>query len=170
VAELLEGASSLTNGEDVPDGHYAEENMKKTIVPNRNSMMLNIAASVAIAKGYNKVYTGVHAGDHFIYPDCRPEFINALNDMLYLANQGMAEIYVQAPFMNMTKAEIAKAGELLGVRFAETWSCYKGGELHCGRCGTCVERAEAFAMAGVYDPTVYEDSDFWKTVTKENVR
>ncbi|OGR18642.1 MAG: 7-cyano-7-deazaguanine synthase QueC [Desulfobacterales bacterium GWB2_56_26] len=163
IGALLSG-SALTEGDiAVPDGHYAEETMKITVVPNRNAIMLAIAYGIAAAKGAEAVAAAVHGGDHFIYPDCRPPFIKAFQTMQNHALEGLATITLSTPFVNRSKAEIVAAGRDLGVPFAETWSCYKGGERHCGRCGTCVERQEAFAVAGVADPTSYEDSGYWQT-------
>jgi len=160
------GTSSLTTDRiDVPDGHYAEETMRATVVPNRNMMMLSIAGAIAIAEEAEYVATGNHAGDHFIYPDCRPEFLAAASAALLIANVGFSPPGfrgIVAPFVHMTKAEIVEVGNNIGVPWADTWSCYKGGEVHCGRCGTCVERQEAFALADVDDPTVYADPDFWR--------
>ncbi len=156
------GGSALTDDVEVPDGHYEEESMKVTVVPNRNAIMLAIAYGVASARGAGSVATAVHGGDHFIYPDCRPEFIDAFEKMQKHALDGLGEIELYAPFVRISKADIVSCGAALGVNFADTWSCYKGGELHCGRCGTCVERREAFDVAGVVDPTVYEDTEFWK--------
>lgn len=161
--------SALTDDLDVPDGHYAEDNMKITVVPNRNAIMLTIAFGIAAAKGADAVATAVHGGDHFIYPDCRPEFITAFETMQKTAMDGYADIRLYAPFVHISKSDIVTEGTAHGTPFADTWSCYKGGEKHCGRCGTCVERQEAFALAGVADPTEYEDPDFWKP-TVEKVR
>lgn len=161
------GASALTPGQDgmdVPEGHYAQETMKQTVVPNRNSIMLNVAAGYAMSIGADYVYTGVHSGDHPIYPDCRPEFISALNYLLGVANEGHNPPVVLAPFMHMEKSDIAYIGEELGVDWSNTWSCYKGGTIHCGRCSTCVERIEAFHNARVDDPTEYEDHSYWQEV------
>lgn len=166
VGKMLSG-SALTDNLDVPDGHYAEENMKVTVVPNRNAIMLAIAYGVASAQGADRVAAAVHGGDHFIYPDCRPGFIRAFETMQNHALEGYSNISLFAPFLEKTKADIVVEGARLGVDFANTWSCYKGGEIHCGRCGTCVERREAFDIAGVADPTVYADPDFWvETVAK----
>lgn len=166
VGKMLSG-SALTDNLDVPDGHYAEENMKVTVVPNRNAIMLAIAYGVASAQGADRVAAAVHGGDHFIYPDCRPGFIRAFETMQNHALEGYSNISLFAPFLEKTKADIVAEGARLGVDFANTWSCYKGGEIHCGRCGTCVERREAFDIAGVADPTVYADPDFWvETVAK----
>jgi 7-cyano-7-deazaguanine synthase len=154
-------SSSLTDeGWDVPDGHYAEESMKQTVVPNRNMIMLSIAGGVALSRGLMYVVTGVHAGDHFIYPDCRPRFIEALNTAFFEGMEGMHkegthEPQVIAPFMHFGKHDIAKLGSDLHVPYNLTWSCYKGGDVHCGTCGTCTERREAFQLAGVEDPTIY---------------
>lgn len=154
--------SALTDDISVPDGHYAEESMKITVVPNRNAIMLSIACGIAAAKKMDAVAAAFHGGDHFIYPDCRPPFVQAFQAMQDCALDGFARITLEAPFLSMTKAQIVAEGARLNVPFAETWSCYKGGDAHCGRCGTCVERREAFHLARVNDPTRYQDADFWK--------
>mgnify|MGYP000055672281 FL=1 len=157
--------SALTDDIDVPDGHYEEESMKVTVVPNRNAIMLTIAYGIAAANGDEAVATAVHGGDHFIYPDCRPGFIDAFQTMQDHALDGYASVRLLAPYVNGSKADIVTDGAKHGTPFGDTWSCYKGGENHCGRCGTCVERREAFHLAGVADPTEYEDADFWKAAT-----
>ncbi|WP_282093804.1 7-cyano-7-deazaguanine synthase QueC [Epibacterium ulvae] len=157
--------SALTDDIDVPDGHYAEETMKVTVVPNRNAIMLSVAFGVAAANGDDAVATAVHGGDHFIYPDCRPAFTEAFNTMQQAALDGYAEVKLYTPFVHRSKADIAVEGAKVNTPFAETWSCYKGGADHCGRCGTCVERREAFHLAGLTDPTTYEDPDFWRCAT-----
>jgi 7-cyano-7-deazaguanine synthase len=139
--------------------------MKATVVPNRNAIMLAIAFGLAAAQKADAVAVAVHGGDHFIYPDCRPGFIDAFQTMQDAALDGYASVKLQAPYVNATKADIVTDGAKHGTPFAETWSCYKGGARHCGRCGTCVERREAFHLAGVADPTDYEDADFWKSAT-----
>ncbi len=154
--------SALTGDVDVPHGHYAEDNMKQTIVPNRNSIMLNIAAGIAIGLEAAEVWAAMHAGDHPIYPDCRPEFIEALNECIQVATE--SGVWVKTPFIHIPKDEIVQIGTALGVDYSETWSCYEGGKVHCGRCGTCVERAEAFFLANEVDPTEYEDTEYWKSV------
>lgn len=154
ITHLLQGSSLTTAGLEVPEGHYAEESMKATVVPNRNMIMLSVAIGYAISLRAGYVAYGAHAGDHTIYPDCRPEFAAAVNTAAMLADWHRVELL--SPFVKMTKAEIARLGAELSVPFGMTWSCYKGGERHCGRCGTCVERAEAFSLAGVPDPTDYE--------------
>lgn len=153
--------SALTDDIDVPDGHYAEESMRVTVVPNRNAIMLTVAFGIAAARGDDAVATAVHGGDHFIYPDCRPAFTQSFEAMQKMALDGYADVSLYTPFVHQTKADIVTAGTLHNTPFADTWSCYKGGEHHCGRCGTCVERREAFDLAGVVDPTRYEDPDFW---------
>jgi 7-cyano-7-deazaguanine synthase len=153
--------SALTHGATVPDGHYAEETMRLTVVPNRNAIMLAIAFGVAVAKEAQAVAAAVHGGDHFIYPDCRPPFVKAFATMQRFALDGFAQIALETPFLRRSKADIVREGARLGLPFEETWSCYKGGDRHCGRCGTCVERREAFPLAGVDDPTVYDDPDYW---------
>ncbi|MAJ64916.1 MAG: 7-cyano-7-deazaguanine synthase QueC [Alphaproteobacteria bacterium] len=161
IGRQLSG-SALTDDVTVPDGHYAEESMRITVVPNRNAIMLSIAFGVASARGAEAVATAVHGGDHFIYPDCRPDFIEAFQTMQDHALEGMGRIRLYTPFVHRTKGDIAAEGLKLGVDFTRTWSCYKGGDIHCGRCGTCVERREAFHLAGGIDPTVYADPEFWK--------
>ena len=164
VGKVLTG-SSLTDDIDVPDGHYAEESMKSTVVPNRNTIMLSIAFGMAVSIGADSVAAAVHSGDHFIYPDCRPDFIKSFEAMQKLALDGLADIELYTPFVNSSKADIVTTGQQVKVPFADTWSCYKGLDQHCGRCGTCVERREAFHLANVEDPTQYEDPNFWQTVT-----
>jgi 7-cyano-7-deazaguanine synthase len=131
--------------------------MAITVVPNRNAIMLSIAYGVAVAEGAEMVATGVHAGDHFVYPDCRPEFVEAFDMMQKKAVEGFGDesLRLYAPFLKWTKADIVAVGTHLGVPYADTWSCYEGGEVHCGLCGTCVERREAFQLARVRDPTAY---------------
>lgn len=163
---LLTG-SALTDDVDVPDGHYAEETMKITVVPNRNAIMLSMAYGLACALKLNAVAAAFHGGDHFIYPDCRPDFAKYFEEMQNHALEGLGEIKLYTPYINVGKEEIAADGARLGVPFEKTWSCYKGGEIHCGRCGTCVERREAFDLAGIDDPTKYMDDEFWiETIAK----
>lgn len=155
IGQLL-GSSALTDAAvEVPEGHYAAENMRITVVPNRNAIFLAMAYAKAAADGAGIVATAVHAGDHAIYPDCRPEFIAAFAAMENEALEGLADIELQTPFVHKSKADIVRVGAELGVPFELTWSCYKGGEIHCGACGTCFERREAFELAGVADPTSY---------------
>jgi 7-cyano-7-deazaguanine synthase len=158
VGALLSGSALTDDAVDVPDGHYTDESMRSTVVANRNAIFAMVATGVAVADGAHAVALGIHAGDHFIYPDCRPEFVAAAEHLARVANEGfVAESFqVLAPFLSWTKAEIVLRGAELDVPFAETWSCYKGGDLHCGTCGTCVERREAFQVAGVADPTEYQ--------------
>lgn len=156
--------SALTvMGREVPHGHYAEDNMAATIVPNRNATLISAAAGIAASGGHDYVLTAVHAGDHAVYPDCRPEFVTAIDFATYVG----CGVHVAAPFQTGDKAAIARIGGQLHVPYHLTWSCYEGGlnhtDQHCGRCGTCVERAEAFSDAGVPDPTSYADAGFWKT-------
>jgi len=156
----------LTDGVLVPHGHYAAPNMAITVVPNRNAIMLSIAYGVAVAEGAELVATGVHSGDHFVYPDCRPEFIEAFGAMQKEAVKGFGDesLRLYAPFVEKSKADIVVTGDRLGVPYADTWSCYDGGEVHRGRCSTDVERILAFKEAGIQDPTEYEDPDYWRTV------
>ncbi|NRB17118.1 MAG: 7-cyano-7-deazaguanine synthase QueC [Rhodobacteraceae bacterium] len=162
IGQFLSG-SALTDDVDVPDGHYAEDSMKVTVVPNRNAIMLAIAFGVAAAKQADAVAAAVHGGDHFIYPDCRPDFIDAFQVMQDKALDGYASVKLYTPFVHVPKSAIVTEGARHNTPFADTWSCYKGGDLHCGRCGTCVERREAFDLAGVSDPTLYADRDYWKS-------
>lgn len=148
-SSLLEGA------EAIPEGHYEEENMKSTVVPFRNGIMLAIATGIAESHELKRVYIANHSGDHTIYPDCRPEFIDAMDKATSAGT--FVDVRVEAPYTNISKADIVRRGTALGIDYAKTWSCYKGSEMHCGKCGTCVERKEAFADAGVKDPTEYEN-------------
>lgn len=159
--------SALTFGGEVPDGHYNEDSMRATVVPNRNAMMLTIAFAAGSAANAHYVATGVHSGDRYNYPDCRFEFIDAFQLMQNKALDGFPTPILETPFINCTKAQIAKIGVELNVPFHETWSCYKGGEKHCGRCGTCVERLEALNEANAIDLTDYEDKDYWKQAVEE---
>ena len=147
--------SSLLEGDAaIPEGHYADENMKSTVVPFRNGIMLSIACGIAESNGLHKVLIANHGGDHSIYPDCRPEFINAMSSAMQNGTYEHIEIF--APYTNITKGDIARHGKALGIDYSETWSCYRGGDKHCGKCGTCVERHEALLEAGIDDPTEYE--------------
>lgn len=145
----------LKSGGVIPEGHYAAENMKSTVVPFRNGIMLSIAAGFAESNDCDVIILGNHSGDHAIYPDCREDFIKAMTQAVSFGTQ--KQIRLESPFCNITKTDIVRIGAELGVDFSSTWSCYKGGDKHCGKCGTCVERKEAFQGAGVYDPTIYED-------------
>ena len=148
--------SSLLEGSDkIPEGHYEEENMKSTVVPFRNGIMLAIAAGIAESHNLNRIYIANHGGDHTIYPDCRPEFIKAMTAATQAGT--FNNTHIEAAFTNITKADIVRIGTKLGINYAETWSCYKGGDCHCGKCGTCIERKEAFREAGLTDPTKYEE-------------
>ncbi len=152
----LFGKSALTDqSTPVPHGHYTDETMKSTIVPNRNMIMIAAGIACAISRGADAVAYGAHCGDHAIYPDCRPEFGETLNQAAQLCD--WRPIRVVFPFISMSKAEIVKRGTELRVPFNQTWSCYEGGKAHCGRCGTCVERIEAFHEAAIADPTIYAE-------------
>ena len=148
-------SSLLQGAEAIPEGHYADENMKSTVVPFRNGIMLSIAIGIAECNQLKKVLIANHGGDHTIYPDCRPQFIQAIDAA---ANAGtFVNVRVEAPYTNITKGDIARIGKRLGLDYTETWSCYKGGEKHCGKCGTCIERKEALQEAGIHDATEYEE-------------
>ena len=153
----LLGGSSLTDDQvELPEGHYAEESMKATVVPNRNMILLALAGGHALSLGFDTIAYAAHAGDHTIYPDCRPEFADAMESALGLAD--WEKLSLHRPFVHLNKTDLVKKGAELNAPLHLTWSCYAGREKHCGKCGTCVERKEAFALAKVPDPTEYEDS------------
>jgi 7-cyano-7-deazaguanine synthase len=156
VARLF-ASNLLRGGGEIPEGHYEAENMKQTVVPFRNAIMLSIACGFAESIGAAGLVIAAHGGDHAIYPDCREEFMRALGDAMRLGTYAGVELL--RPFIAMNKAQIAAEGAGLGVDFARTWSCYQGGAVHCGKCGTCIERREAFALAHVPDPTVYASTE-----------
>lgn len=147
-------SSLLKGGADIPEGHYADDNMKSTVVPFRNGIMLSIAAGLAESRHLRHVMMANHSGDHAIYPDCRPQFVEAMSAAI---SAGTYEhLTVLAPYTDISKTAIAQRGKALGIDYSETWSCYKGGERHCGKCGTCIERKEALRDAGIIDTTDYE--------------
>lgn len=158
LKNILPGSSQTSDNVPVPHGRYDEEVMKVTVVPNRNMILLSVAIGHAIAHGYDTVGYAAHAGDHAIYPDCRPEFVQAVGIVAQLCD--WKSVTLDAPFLDMTKAEIVSRGAELKVPFEYTYSCYEGKDSHCGRCGTCVERILAFKEAGVHDPTIYLDKDY----------
>lgn len=147
-SSLLEGA------EAIPEGHYAADNMKSTVVPFRNGIMLAVAAGLAESRGLRHVMMANHGGDHTIYPDCREEFVTAMDAAIATGTAGAVTLI--APYTTLTKTDIARRGKAMGMDYALTYSCYKGGKHHCGKCGTCIERREAMRDAGIDDPTVYE--------------
>ncbi len=148
-------SSLLSGADDIPEGHYADENMKSTVVPFRNGIMLAIATGMAETNDLSYVMMANHGGDHTIYPDCRPEFVEAFDAAAHAGT--FNGVHLLSPYCHITKGQIAARGRELGIDYAETWSCYKGGDKHCGRCGTCIERKEALAEAGIPDPTDYLD-------------
>lgn len=148
-------SSLLAGSEAVPEGSYAEANMRSTVVPFRNGIMLAVATGVAEDMGLQYVMLANHSGDHSIYPDCRPEFVAAMDKTMRAGTYNGVSLLT--PYTHLTKADIARHGASLGIDYSRTWSCYKGGEHHCGKCGTCVERREALREAGVTDTTIYED-------------
>ncbi|MFQ3577514.1 MAG: 7-cyano-7-deazaguanine synthase QueC [Verrucomicrobiia bacterium] len=147
----------LASGGSIPEGHYEEATMRQTVVPFRNGIMLAIAAGFAESVGAQAVAIAAHSGDHAIYPDCRETFLQAMTAAI--AHGTYEGIEILRPFVHLTKSEIVSRGTALGVDFSRTWSCYVGGERHCGRCGTCVERREAFLLANQPDPTEYLHTD-----------
>lgn len=150
----LIGGSSLTDNIDVPEGHYEEESMKSTVVPNRNMILLSLAVGYAVSLKANKVFYGAHSGDHAIYPDCRPEFVQKMDDVCRIANY--EEIEIVSPYLNNTKIEILTDGLNMGLDYSKTWTCYNGREKACGKCGACQERLEAFELNQASDPLPYE--------------
>lgn len=154
---FLKGSALTDSSVDVPHGHYAEASMKQTVVPNRNAIMISLAWGVAVAEEADVVALAVHAGDHHIYPDCRPAFIDSMNAALRIGMEGHRKdgLHLYAPYLTVDKGAIAAEGKRLGVPYHLTWTCYEGAEIHCGECGACVERQEAFYLAGVDDKTPY---------------
>lgn len=148
----------LKSGGDVPNGHYKEQTMRQTVVPFRNGIMMSIVAGFAESEGAKGLIIAAHSGDHAIYPDCREDFMRSMGEAIRLGTYKQVDVI--RPFIAMNKADIAKRGQELGVDFSQTWSCYKGVDIHCGKCGTCMERKEAFILAGIKDPTVYNETEF----------
>lgn len=146
-------SSLLQSPDDIPEGNYDDENMRSTVVPFRNGVMLSIACGIAESNGLTKVLIANHAGDHTIYPDCRPEFVKAMSEAMTAGTYEHVQIF--APYTLLNKKDIALHGKQLGIEYSETYSCYKGGEHHCGKCGTCRERVEALRDAGIEDTTIY---------------
>ncbi len=147
------GNSSLTSTIDIPEGHYANKNMMSTVVPNRNMIMLSLAIAYAISIKSSEIYYGAHAGDHIIYPDCRPDFVSAMQNVAKYCHYW--PIKIQAPYLHITKADIVKEGLQFNVDYSLTWTCYKGEEKACGKCGSCTERLEAFSQNDSKDPIQY---------------
>ncbi len=155
INQLLAG-SSLTDDIDIPEGHYEESSMKSTVVPNRNMILLSLAVGYAVSVGASQVYYGAHSGDHAIYPDCRPEFVQKMNDVCQIANYEAVEIY--SPYLTVSKTAILTDGLAMGLDYSQTWTCYNGREKACGKCGACQERLEAFSENKAVDPLAYEIS------------
>ncbi|PKH02950.1 7-cyano-7-deazaguanine synthase QueC [Psychromonas sp. MB-3u-54] len=156
INQLIGGSSLTDNSIDVAQGHYQQENMKSTVVPNRNMILLSLAIGYAVSLGAEQVYYGAHSGDHEIYPDCRPIFVEKMNDVAAVANYEKVEIF--SPYLNNNKSGILKDGMAMGLDYSKTWTCYNGREKACGKCGSCVERLEAFAANGINDPIEYEST------------
>lgn len=154
INQLLAG-SSLTDDIEIPEGHYEAENMKSTIVPNRNMILLSLAVGYAVSVKAAQVYYGAHSGDHAIYPDCRPEFVMKMNDVCQIANYDAVEIF--SPYLNVSKIDILTDGIKMGLDYSNTWTCYNGREKACGKCGACQERLEAFEKNNAVDPVAYEN-------------
>ncbi|MDP2562470.1 7-cyano-7-deazaguanine synthase QueC [Psychrobium sp. 1_MG-2023] len=155
INQLMAG-SSLTSDIDIPEGHYEEDSMKSTVVPNRNMVLLSMAIAYAVSIEANAVYYGAHSGDHAIYPDCRPEFVHKMNEVSQIANYEPVDIV--SPYIKNNKIEILADGLRMGLDYGQTWTCYNGREQSCGVCGSCQERLEAFAKNGLTDPLAYESS------------
>lgn len=162
VNKLLAGSALTDQKVKVPEGHYAQDNMRQTIVPNRNAMMLSIAYAWALSLGADAIAFAAHAGDHAVYPDCREPFVEALEKAFNIGSDWNSPIRILSPYVHKTKADIVRRGYELNVPFLLTWTCYGNGVLPCGRCGTCVERLEAFNEAGIEDPWEYQDREFWR--------
>jgi len=154
INQLIGGSSLTDSSIDVAQGHYQQENMKSTVVPNRNMILLSLAIGYAVSLGAEQVYYGAHSGDHEIYPDCRPIFVEKMNEVAAVANYEKVEIF--SPYLNNNKSGILKDGIKMGLDYSKTWTCYNGREKACGKCGSCVERLEAFTANGIQDPIEYE--------------
>lgn len=153
INQLLQGSSLTSTDIDIPTGEYEEDNMKSTVVPNRNMILLSLAIGYAVSLGSTEVFYGAHSGDHDIYPDCRPEFVEAMNVVSGIANYD--DVQIISPFLYDSKLAILEAGLNMGLDYGQTWTCYLGQEKACGKCGSCVERLDAFAKAGITDPVAY---------------
>ena len=154
INQLMAGSSLTSNDIEIPEGHYEEESMKSTVVPNRNMVLLSMAIAYAVSLDARAVYYGAHSGDHAIYPDCRPEFVEKMNDVSQIANYDPVDIV--SPYIDVDKIGILTDGLRMGLDYGETWTCYNGREKACGKCGSCEERLEAFEKNGVQDPLSYE--------------
>lgn len=162
LGRLLKGSSLTDEDIDTPHGHYNEPSMKQTVVPGRNAIMLSIGWAAAAAGSFTHVAAAMHAGDHYIYPDCRPEFLSHIKDALALGTKGVghSDMSLLTPFQDWTKADIAYRAAQLGLPIEDTWTCYEGLDVHCGRCGACCERILAMQEAAIQDPTPYADTEF----------
>ena len=155
ISQLISGSSLTRDSEmDVPEGHYAEQNMRSTVVPNRNMILISLATAYAVSIGATKVFYGAHSGDHAIYPDCRPEFVDKIKEVTKIANY--VPIEVLSPYLHLSKIEIIADGLKMGLDYSKTWTCYNGREKACGKCGSCVERLQAFELNNMQDPLIYE--------------
>jgi 7-cyano-7-deazaguanine synthase len=156
ISQLMAGSSLTTDSDvDIPEGHYEEDSMKSTVVPNRNMVLLSMAIAYAVSIDANAVYYGAHSGDHAIYPDCRPEFVHKMNEVSQIANY--QPISIVSPYIDNNKIEILADGLRMGLDYGKSWTCYNGREKACGVCGSCVERLEAFASNAITDPLAYEE-------------
>ncbi len=169
IQPLIAGSSLTSPGIEVAEGHYTEASMKSTVVPNRNMILLAIATGYALSINAQKIAYAAHSGDHAIYPDCRNEFADAMAEAIRLCD--WKTVTLVRPFVDWSKSDVVRRGAELNVPFAQTWSCYKGHEVHCGRCGTCIERREAFDLVNIEDPTEYaEDAPGIQVLRKNNWR
>ncbi|MCW8093070.1 7-cyano-7-deazaguanine synthase QueC [Alteromonas sp. ASW11-130] len=150
----LVGGSALTDDIAVPEGHYEEPSMQQTVVPNRNMILISLAVGYAVSQQANAVYYGAHSGDHAIYPDCRPEFVQKMKDVCAIANY--EKVDVVTPYLQDSKTAILADGLKMGLDYSYTWTCYNGRAKACGRCGACEERLEAFKDNNAIDPLKYE--------------
>ncbi len=157
ISTLMQSSSLVSDDIDVPEGHYEAENMKSTVVPNRNMVLISLAIAYAVDIGAQSVWYGAHSGDHTIYPDCRPEFVEKMNQVSHLANFEVVDVF--APYLYQNKIDILRDGIEMGLDYGDSWTCYKGLEKACGLCGSCVERLEAFDTLGQVDPIEYSHLD-----------
>jgi 7-cyano-7-deazaguanine synthase len=154
MSDVMAGSALTSEIIDVPEGDYQEGSMKSTVVPNRNMILLALATGYAVTVEASAVWFGAHGGDHAIYPDCRPEFVEKMDAVCKVANY--QPVAVEAPFMHFTKSDILALGLQLNLDYSHTWTCYNGRSKACGRCSSCVERLQAFAEHQQQDPIAYE--------------
>ena len=168
TSTIWSNSALINEDRSIPEGYYTQENMSQTIVPFRNGVLISLVSSIAENLGIEYVGIAVHSGDHFIYPDCRPNFIQVMKYAIYRGTEN--NIKLRAPFVYLNKAEIVKLGYFLRVPYELTWSCYNGRDKHCGRCGTCIERLESFHFNNLTDPVEYEDREYFKNIITKSMK